>query len=280
VAQKGVIPAARFFFFTRENIDPTASFALDDKAVVPFGLYKRVTLGANTFEVIGALRDLCHRQNLTPALRHCQPVGHRLYSGHARNRYHRNLHGTQSPATVSVVSRCQGRQSIQSQEIEGESSQGKIRGEHKVEGPPGCRGDEVVPGYSAECVSGHHESCTERDCRCLCAAHPWNQTLMKGAPRPAPANGSGGTLVCPNCDRIPRAGDFFCRADGIRLIAGKMCRCGHAAEPDDKYCGNCGLSFAAPIVPVPELSESEIAALEARARQRPSDVEVPPTEVQ
>jgi hypothetical protein len=58
-----------------------------------------------------------------------------------------------------------------------------------------------------------------------------------------------------------------------------MCRCGKSAEPDDIFCGGCGQKFGPAAVPVIELSEEEIAALEAKARMRPSDVEVPPIEV-
>jgi len=75
-------------------------------------------------------------------------------------------------------------------------------------------------------------------------------------------------------------GDLFCRIDGNRLIAGKICACGKPGDPDDIFCGLCGQKFGLPAVPVPELSEEEIAAMEAHARQRPSDVEVPPVEIQ
>lgn len=62
-------------------------------------------------------------------------------------------------------------------------------------------------------------------------------------------------------------------------MAGKQCKCGKAAETDDQFCGGCGQKFTPPAVPVPDLSEEEAAALEARARMRPSDVEVPPLEI-
>jgi hypothetical protein len=39
------------------------------------------------------------------------------------------------------------------------------------------------------------------------------------------------------------------------------------------------MQFGAAVVPVPELSEAEIKALEEKARTRPSDVEVAPVEV-
>lgn len=86
-------------------------------------------------------------------------------------------------------------------------------------------------------------------------------------------------MVCPQCSKPPRIGDTFCRADGARLLAGKQCACGKAAEPDDSFCGGCGMQFGAAVVPVPELSEAEIKALEEKARTRPSDVEVAPVEV-
>lgn len=86
-------------------------------------------------------------------------------------------------------------------------------------------------------------------------------------------------MVCPICDRMPHAGDIFCRMDGNKLISGKICRCGKASEPDDQFCGGCGQKFGPPAVPIPELNEDEIAALEAKARTRPSDVEAPVNEV-
>ena len=73
--------------------------------------------------------------------------------------------------------------------------------------------------------------------------------------------------------------DQFCRADGTKLIAGKTCRCGKGAEPADEFCGACGQKFGLPPVPALELSDEEAAELEAKARMRPSDVEVPPVEV-
>jgi len=65
------------------------------------------------------------------------------------------------------------------------------------------------------------------------------------------------------------------------LAAGKICSCGSAGEPNDVYCGACGQKFEtpAPIAPEPQFSVEEIAALEAKARMRPSDVEVPPQEI-
>lgn len=156
----------------------------------------------------------------------------------------------------------------------------------KLAMPPCCAGigrKSSMPGYSAECVSGHHDSCTNRDCRCMCSAHPWNR---KGV-LPATMSHPGTNLVCTQCPRLPRAGDFFCRSDGSKLVAGKRCTCGHGAEPDDLYCGGCGAKFGgAPLIgtsilatPVPELSDEELIVLEAKARSRPSDVEVPPQEV-
>lgn len=133
-----------------------------------------------------------------------------------------------------------------------------------------------MPGYSSECVSGHHEACTERECRCMCSSHPWNRKI---APPPQAKPAGIGNLVCPTCDRVPKAGDSFCRNDGTRLIAGKTCNCGKPGAPDDVYCGGCGAKFGLPPLPALELSEEEIAAIESKARNRPSDVEVPPTEV-
>lgn len=133
-----------------------------------------------------------------------------------------------------------------------------------------------MPGFGEMCVSGQHESCADRDCRCLC--HENVRKMVEKSKRPV-SSPVFGNLVCPQCDRVPRAGDQFCRADGTRLISGKICRCGKSAEPDDKFCGGCGQLFGPPAVPVKELSDEEIAALEAQARQRPSDVEAPPQEV-
>lgn len=127
-----------------------------------------------------------------------------------------------------------------------------------------------MPGYSAECVSGHHESCTDPDCRCMCAAHPKNRKAMP------PAQSSG--LACPACNRAPRPGDQFCREDGERLIVPLKCVCGATGDKTDRFCGKCGLSLSKP-AQFPELTDEEILGMEAKARLRPSDVEIPPTEV-
>ena len=132
-----------------------------------------------------------------------------------------------------------------------------------------------MPGYSAECVSGHHESCADRDCRCMCSAHPWNRKL---APPPTTAPTSG--LACPNCNRVPRPGDQFCREDGEKLISPQKCVCGATGDKADRFCGKCGSTFQK-FTPLPEplLTDEEILAIETKARSRPSDVELPPTEV-
>jgi hypothetical protein len=134
-----------------------------------------------------------------------------------------------------------------------------------------------LPGYSAECVSGHHSECHDSDCRCLCSAHPRNLEMMQKKPVVQVTSTTGTSLVCPKCARVPRLGDRFCRDDGEKLTAGKLCQCGHAGEIGDSYCPFCGQKFAVPVIQGPELSDEEIAALEAKARLRPSDVEVPPT---
>jgi hypothetical protein len=133
-----------------------------------------------------------------------------------------------------------------------------------------------MPGFCESCVSGQHAACNDPQCRCLC--RPAVQELMKKQPPLFPTTGTG-TLVCPECTHKPRIGDTFCRFDGNKLIPGKICCCGKAGEPDDVFCGGCGQKFGEPVVPIPELSEEEITALEAKARQRPSDVEAPINEV-
>lgn len=140
----------------------------------------------------------------------------------------------------------------------------------------GRKGRKVLPGYSEACTAGHHEACVDPQCRCL--HHPTVRAMMQQS-QTRPTVTATGTLVCPVCDHTPRIGDQFCRVDGNKLISGKVCRCGKAGEPDDVFCGGCGQKFGPVAVPIPELSEEEIAALEARARQRPSDVETPPIEV-
>jgi hypothetical protein len=136
-----------------------------------------------------------------------------------------------------------------------------------------------MPGFGAMCVAGQHAECKETGCRCLC--HPKVQKMMKSSPQRSNGNtvSAVSTMVCPQCAKVPRIGDTFCRADGVRLMAGKQCSCGKAAEPDDIFCGGCGQRFGAVAVPVPELNEDELAALEAKARTRPSDVEMPQVEV-
>ena len=86
-------------------------------------------------------------------------------------------------------------------------------------------------------------------------------------------------LICPACAKPGKIGDQFCRQDGVRLTEGKVCACGAGAEPNDVYCGACGQKFGSAAIPVPELSEEELMALEKKVRTRPSDVEVPPQEV-
>lgn len=131
-----------------------------------------------------------------------------------------------------------------------------------------------MPGYSAECVSGHHKACTENDCRCLC--HPTVQNLTRNL---APQFIAG--LVCPHCARPPRQGDQFCRNDGEKLVSPQKCPCGAIGDKSDQFCGKCGLPFgrSTSTAPEPQFSDEEIATMEAKARMRPSDVEVPPTEV-
>lgn len=137
-----------------------------------------------------------------------------------------------------------------------------------------------IPGFCESCVSGQHAECRDSDCRCLCRASV--QKLMKAAAVvQRPSTTAGGILTCPNCvEGQPKRGDVYCRECGTSLTSGKRCRCGRPADMGDKFCGTCGQAFPVAAVPVSELSEEEAAALEARARQRPSDVEVPPTEVQ
>lgn len=128
-----------------------------------------------------------------------------------------------------------------------------------------------MPGFSEACVSGHHESCTDRDCRCLCPSHPWNHKLVTP---PAPVQPAG--LACPRCARVPRPGDQFCRADGEQLVSPQKCPCGAIGDKTDRFCGKCGKKL---IEDSPEPTEDQAKALESWARTRPSDVEVPPTEV-
>jgi hypothetical protein len=133
------------------------------------------------------------------------------------------------------------------------------------------------------CVMGQHGECHDSQCRCLC--HKAAQELMKKSQsvvQRTSAALAGSALVCsePGCTRIPRPGDRYCRDDGTKLIAGRLCQCGHAGEIGDSYCPFCGKKFGLEAVVESELSETEIAAIEARARQRPSDVETPPIEVQ
>jgi hypothetical protein len=49
----------------------------------------------------------------------------------------------------------------------------------------------------------------------------------------------------------------------------------------DRFCGKCGLPFGRAIQDSlePQFTEEEIAALEIKARSRPSDVEIPPQEI-
>lgn len=133
-----------------------------------------------------------------------------------------------------------------------------------------------MPGYTAECMSGQHTACLDRDCRCGCHAHV--QAMVSKVPVPL----NGMNLVCPVCAKPGKSGDQFCRQDGTRLVQGKICTCGRGAEPGDLFCGWCGQKFGEPspkAVRIPDLSEEEMKALEAKARTRPSDVEFPPQEI-
>src|ERR1700688_4966611 len=98
-----------------------------------------------------------------------------------------------------------------------------------------------MPGFGAMCVSGKHGECNETGCRCLC--HKEVQEMMRGAAQRPQASSAISTMVCQKCARVPRIGDSFCRTDGARLMAGKQCQCGKAAEPDDLHCGGCGQRF-------------------------------------
>jgi hypothetical protein len=135
----------------------------------------------------------------------------------------------------------------------------------------------ILPGYSEACVSGHHEACVDPDCRCL--HHAKVQALMRPNAQ-LPIN-SDNQFVCPRCQTKPRNGDLYCRDDGEKLVIPKKCECGQIGDKSDRYCGKCGKSFVRPITPIPEpeLSEEEIAAIEAKARMRPSDVKAPISEV-
>lgn len=130
-----------------------------------------------------------------------------------------------------------------------------------------------MPGYSAECVSGQHKACVEKECRCLC--HP----IVHNLTRNVGPQFIGSSLACPYCSRPPRPGDQFCREDGERLVSPQKCEaCGQIGDKTDRFCGKCGSSFTK-VTPAIELTDEEAAMLEAKARTRPSDVEVPPTEV-
>ena len=107
-----------------------------------------------------------------------------------------------------------------------------------------------MPGYSESCVSGAHEVCGNRDCRCQC--HPWSQNLVAQKARelsrqaPAIVRESAPIEVqntCPKCGSSQRATDVFCRADGERLVLGKQCMgCGAPGNSGDKFCWQCGLA--------------------------------------
>lgn len=135
-----------------------------------------------------------------------------------------------------------------------------------------------MPGYTAECMSGQHPACVNHDCRCGCHAHV-KAMLAKSLPAIHVPQDGNASLICPACTKPGKVGDQFCRQDGLRLTQGKLCGCGAGAEPTDLYCGACGQKFGSPAVALPELSEEDLLAIEKKARMRPSDVEMPPTEV-
>jgi hypothetical protein len=143
----------------------------------------------------------------------------------------------------------------------------------------GKKGRITLPGLAEMCVSGHHAACSDVGCRCLC--HPWAQELVKKSSQVSHSSGTSlsSKSICPKCNKIPKDGDIWCRDCGSRILHGISCECGRVADATDKFCYWCGQSLTTPAVPIPELSEDEITALEARARTRPSDVEVPPTEI-
>lgn len=76
--------------------------------------------------------------------------------------------------------------------------------------------------------------------------------------------------TCPNCQRVWKATDVFCRADGVRLVMGKQCYgCGAPEQPEDQFCWQCGLKAGekpAPALP-PEPDEDTITRLQKRMEE-------------
>jgi hypothetical protein len=126
-------------------------------------------------------------------------------------------------------------------------------------------------------MGGNHSACHESDCRCAC--HPKVQEMIREDAQKPKVTVSPSSLVCPRCSQKPRVGDTYCRLDGEMLVTPKKCECGQIGDRADRFCGRCGRKFGPAPGEVPELSEEEIAALEEKARTRPSDVEVAPVEV-
>jgi hypothetical protein len=62
VLHKRIELAARFFFFTRENIDSLAGTALDDETLVAFPLNVCVASRTDAFQMIRAWWNLRHSQ--------------------------------------------------------------------------------------------------------------------------------------------------------------------------------------------------------------------------
>jgi hypothetical protein len=144
-----------------------------------------------------------------------------------------------------------------------------------------------MPGYSSECVSGVHNACVERDCRCDC--HPWTQALRNQPLKRSDPNGGyqrnlppeiqalvpppAQTQIhntCPQCATRALVTDVFCRKDGMRLAMGKQCLgCGAPEEPEDQFCWQCGLKAGEkpPPPPEPTTYEQQVAENDRRIEE-------------
>lgn len=146
---------------------------------------------------------------------------------------------------LPIVSRCEGWQGQLSEEITREQKKGYRWGASSVALVASAQAEgRLMPGYTAECTSGAHSACVERDCRCQC--HPWTQNLVQKAEAQRATRQAEPVIelqnTCIACGAKAPATETFCRHDGSRLRLGKQCLgCGSPGKTEDNFCWSCGL---------------------------------------
>lgn len=133
-----------------------------------------------------------------------------------------------------------------------------------------------MPGISEQCAGNAHEACVDPTCRCL--HHKHVQEMMKEAAAPKVTPITTGNKRCPVCMASWKASDIYCRKDGTVLASNECKMCKAPTMTGDLFCWKCGAGLVVSGMPTPTQyadMPDEAAAMEAKARLRPSDVEVP-----